>query len=952
MSRITPPVPNTTLTPAYSSVSSASGFQSGDLVYFRDSNFGPIPNNAVSSANFPITANVSRNQTAFNATVNWAEYDPNNQTGSTNSRAPSVALLTNGNIVVVFAEHPLSGGGTACFKIIDQNGVIVVDRTSLGFTSSGVIGVCALTGGGFAIAVSNFAASSAIWHGVYSNTGAVVTAMAVDTSFGTSRETLEIRALSGGGYVIATFVGGGTYGFRTYSNVGVAGSYNTNSGWNNLSQIVITTFSDNTFAALYPSGSSNLQVTRFNNTGAVVGTTSVTSDWNPSTGFDFITLSTGAGVILNIDADSGSNWQWARTYTQSSGSISGRTRIAGNQGFQQTVNGFALSAGGFVATNAIPSSGNMQLIRYNASFGSIGAVSLDGFPAYFPGVVSGYGQRTTIIEGSAFLTLVDNSYATTSHTFHAMPYIQIDKANLTIAGIRRRFQSPQVVGNLPAAVSGYARSASTPNAASFFASTSQTLTRNIPASTGTTFALTPFTAITDVNVVSHCLTVMTNGQFVIAYRSGTTGSSSGNVFFSVFNADGTLFTTVSVVSNAARNLIRCTCLGNGKLVVSWVPAADNSVNFSVFAAGTYTLLTTGTTLGSISPAISGSPSSWSGSAGHDIAPFGNDSFVLGYANSNGGVTAAVFNDSAAFIVSSSGNNWGGVQCVRIASDAAGDVAIKFFSSSQGQYFLESFARNTTTNSIYNYTVVTLNGNTSNFGEGMAMAPCGSVLSIVNTGGTRQIVKSVTSNTTNNQSLASTSFNAASACAGQFGEFIFISIDSGGAGGGSFFRYATNGSNGPYSTSVAQSVIDGLNFTVTNPNTNNNVGSQAQVINLYDNIYAFSYINGGGSSTGGQVVVGFICSASTSYSTAIVAGVTSSNAALVPSPANGYYLAGVSASECAAGGTGVLQVNGAATLNSQYPAGTPSQAFDFNTPALDVGVRGTIAGRNMIISGGK
>lgn len=120
-----------------------------------------------------------------------------------------------------------------------------------------------------------------------------------------------------------------------------------------------------------------------------------------------------------------------------------------------------------------------------------------------------------------------------------------------------------------------------------------------------------------------------------------------------------------------------------------------------------------------------------------------------------------------------------------------------------------------------------------------------------------------------------------------------------------------------------------------------------MVNIYDNIYAFSYI-----TTAGTIFLGFLNTVAATYSTNITAGVTPSNTALVPSPANGYYLAGVSASECAAGGTGVLQVNGAATLNSQYPAGTPSQAFDFNTPALDVGVRGTIAGRNMIISGGK
>ena len=117
--------------------------------------------------------------------------------------------------------------------------------------------------------------------------------------------------------------------------------------------------------------------------------------------------------------------------------------------------------------------------------------------------------------------------------------------------------------------------------------------------------------------------------------------------------------------------------------------------------------------------------------------------------------------------------------------------------------------------------------------------------------------------------------------------------------------------------------------------------------LFDRLYAFAYI-----SSDNSLLLGAFSTANVTYSSSIVSGVTASTGALLPSPVNGYYLAGVSASECAAGGTGVLQINGAATLNSQYPAGTTSQSFDFNTPALDVGVRGTIAGRNMIISGGK
>ena len=940
MSRITPPVPNTTLTPAYSSVSSTAGFQSGDLVYFRDSNFGTIPNNAVTSANFPITANVNQNQIAFNTTVGWANLNLTSRTGSTSCRAPSAALLTNGNIVVVFSENT-GGAGAACFRIIDQNGATVVDRTTLGPNSVGLIGVCALTGGGFVVALRN-SGSGNFQYGVFSNAGVVVTALATDSNFGTSVSSMEIRALSGGGFVLAAYQGGTTFGFRTYSSVGVGGTYTSVSGWNTTSQIVITTFSDNTFAALYPSSNTALVVTRFNTTGGVVATYSGPTDWQSNSGYDFITLSTGIAVILSVDVDSGSNRLYGRTYDQSTGAISGRNLLAGSQQFQQTVNAFALSSGGFVATNGVPGAGQLELRRYNAAFGVLNAADISGLPAYCPSTQTGHGQRTTILEGATFLTMIDNGYVTTSYSYSSMPYVQIDKANLTNSGIRRRFPASQVITNISAPVSGYARSASTPNAASFLSSTTQTLSTTVARSSGTTFALAPFVAISDTTITSHCLTDMTNGQFVISHRS-----SSGSVRFTVFNPDGTQFGSFLVVASGANNLTRCTCLGNGKLVVSWVPNSNDRANFSVFAAGTYALLATGTTAGSLS-SLQG-PDSWNSSGGHDIGPFGNDSFVLGFANAAGGATVAVFNDSAVFQSNDNTSAYSGIQNVRIASDATGAVAIKFFSSSAGQGYVAYFTRNTTTNSIFIFAANTVNNYTgNNWGEGAAAAPCGTIFGFASNTSSRFIGRS-TPNSNFTINFSSHSFNGAGVCIGQNGDFVIIRIDA--SSTAQWARYSVLGALGPYGTSVGQNSFDTDNITITGQNTNSGVGSQAQIVNLYNDIYAFSYINGGNSS-GGQVVVGFISTAAATYSTTITAGVTPSATALVPSPANGYYLAGVSASECAAGGTGVLQVNGAATLNSQYPAGTTSQAFDFNTPALDVGIRGTIAGRNLILSGGK
>lgn len=935
MSRITPPVPNTTLTPAYSSVSSTAGFQSGDLVYFRDSSFGPIPNNAVASANFPINATVNQNQMAFNTTVNYANYNPNAQTGSTNNRAPSAALLTNGNIVVVYGEHGPSVG-LGCFKIINQDGGIVVDRTSLGVNVQGMgcIGVAALIGGGFAVAFKQNGGN--IFQGVYSNAGTVVTAVSADSNFQTNFDSFDIKPLSGGGYAIGLHVGSGTYGYRTYSSAGVGNTFVTASGWSAGSTVVLTTFSDNSYAALYPSASDTLRVTRFSDTGAIVANyTAATNDWYNQSGFDFITLSTGIAVILYVENQTGVYIGYGKTYNQSTGAISGATSVTDS--FAQHINAKALSGGGFVMTAPVAGSGVMRLIQRNASLSQTAAVDLVGLPAYCPTTQAGRNQNTTIIEGATFLTIVDNSYTTTSYSYHSLPYIQITKTDITASGIRKRFLSTATVSQLPAAVSGYARSNSTPNSAAFLASTTQTLTRTINASVNADFALTPFLAINE-SIRTQSMTDMNNGQFVIAY-----GTQSGAVRFTVFNPNGSVVSTTTVNASGASALVRCTCLGNGKLVVSWVPSANNSISFAVYSS-TYDLLATATQTNIGGNPISG-PGSQDSAPGHDIAPFGNDFFVLATFDGSSNIWASLFNDSAVYQTTATQSITGGAQNIRVASDASGDVAIKAYYSGAGQGYISWFARNTTNNSLYAYSTSSMaNFNINNFGEGMVMSPYGSVYSFMNSSGTRFISRNLPNGSYATSGVGSVSYNSSCFCLGQNGEIISLQIDGSGV---LWRRYGVPAAGGPYGGSVGQSPYSTSNITITGYNTVSNIGSQPQMVNVYDNVYAFSYI-----TTAGTVFVGFLNTVASTYSTTITAGVTPSSTALVPSPANGYYLAGVSASECAAGGTGVLQVNGAATLNSQYPAGTTSQAFDFNTPALDVGVRGTIAGRNMIISGGK
>tara|TARA_R110001606_G_scaffold233157_1_gene380631 strand:- start:1345 stop:4203 length:2859 start_codon:yes stop_codon:yes gene_type:complete len=83
----------------------------------------------------------------------------------------------------------------------------------------------------------------------------------------------------------------------------------------------------------------------------------------------------------------------------------------------------------------------------------------------------------------------------------------------------------------------------------------------------------------------------------------------------------------------------------------------------------------------------------------------------------------------------------------------------------------------------------------------------------------------------------------------------------------------------------------------------------------------------------------------SFGLTTTAGVTSSQG-IILNPVTSAFI-GVSATECAAGGTGVVQAKGAAILSSAYSASTPQENFDFREPTTK-GVSGLINGRNVTL----
>jgi hypothetical protein len=130
-------------------------------------------------------------------------------------------------------------------------------------------------------------------------------------------------------------------------------------------------------------------------------------------------------------------------------------------------------------------------------------------------------------------------------------------------------------------------------------------------------------------------------------------------------------------------------------------------------------------------------------------------------------------------------------------------------------------------------------------------------------------------------------------------------------------------------------LSGITISATN-------GMQACITSSYGYNAVIAWINSGNIGTF-AIVNAYPFNATQS----ITAGVTGSapTTPLNISSSSGYYLAGVAVTDCPPGGTGQIQTNGVANLNSQYSTATAFQGFDFQNP-VTVGVKGTAAGRTV------
>lgn len=945
--------PNNPLTPVSAVVNSTAGFQAGDLVYNFGGDIGPVPGNYVSSATFPVTANLP----AYTQNVSFGpEVAPIVTTGFAHRNSSNIAKLTNGNLVVCYVNiNPISSQPNyPAFKIVDENGTVVVAETVIGTSTyvaadAGSISVCALTGGGFAIAwYESGTTSTYVSYAIYSNTGSVVKSPATDTGGGTTQSDTWVQTFArpDGSWILAYGTSAPSLYYKVFSATGTQVYAWTNAG-GNVARNYCFSFvvrSDNSFVIFWLDGSSNVQyqVRSSTNTITTATTTIASSSTNYAQAWGGATLL--AGDICVVTYASGSTIKYATI--SAAGVASAGTAYSSisppvSSGFYYA-KPFTLADGNYLLIyftyGSIQNSQYAKMINYAVFNTSHTMVTASTQVLYsvcmremcFPG----FAQTTNYIHmcyspfpSTASLTGGSPGNATQINwlKFNPTTYQPVTTYGVT--------STVATSSALP--VSGYARSGSTPTKASFFSSTTGSSSATVTQTTGASTFLVGQTSLnTSTSVNGLDTATLGDGTALVLYND------NGTIKLTRISSAGVVIATSSLATNAFSGGInpggvKIAVLSGGNIACSYFgqPSGTNTLT-TIILSSAYAVVTT---------IVINSNVNWPGTnnAGFDIAALTNNRFVLTYFHTNG-VYYRVYSSTGTVVVSDTSiNSDAGVYALTCAGMQNG-FYLAYYHSASGSLRYYIFME-TSTNS-FNTNGVSQVGTTSRtlYDMRAITSPNGTVNLVYANGNSTQLSVQLAWSTMNSGGVTteiwtgnSPDVNAGTGCTQAitpYGDSITFTWASSSSITG-YYQTASQGISGA-SYGFA---ITGLSLQSSNTNAifgacglvGHNVLFLARdasgvltycVINPTTYVYPFSYTS----------------------------GVTPSNTVPI-SPSAGFSLVGVSSTAAPANGQGTVVINGPAQLNSNYSASTAGQSFNFQNP-VTFGVAGTVSGRNVNLIG--
>jgi hypothetical protein len=942
----------TPLTAATVPITTTSGFQANDLVYFKNGNFGPVPDNATASATFPVNTAVSNYNSANSGStgsgltkvldsINTGTYalDVSQSTGIANARLRFADTLANGNIIVVFEDKLDFSAGRCLACVYSEEGVQLYGPVSLGFTyEHNMVGVRALPNGNAVVYWSDSSSGKWTWTTVSNTLSVVLAAQVLDSAtLGNSNRNcfIDAAARSDSSVVfgwtnttdtnIYQKVVNSTTGANVYAstNVGVAIAkyYNISIAVRGDNSWVIAFISTTAYVNVRHWSSTNTSLYNFNTLNNAVPT----YNWG-----GIVTLSDGTNLLTYAN----SNLARFRTYN-GAGSMGAMTSYTAT-GVSAIVGSFATpTTGGYMLTvytnnSSVDYTNQALTYLYNNANVNTGSLTYNRVSGQILGTEGGF----TGIKGNTYFHILSNNvYGGVGFDFNTGPRT-LSWSRLSLADVTNVPWASVTasLGNTAAqGVFGYARSGSTPTAAAFYPSSTGSVPYTQVASTSQATLVKAQTIIESSVVSAMDSCTLSNGNVVFIYKLTT-----HIVKCAVYTNAGVLVTNFVVDSTTVNSadharLVSICALGNGNFVVSWFnTGATFQVSWRIYNGTTYGTIASGVnTIANQSPANN----RWS-----QVCSYSNDRWFLAYVSTGTYATYELRSSTGTLLTSDQINTFGGANCVSI--QAGGSLLSILLYTAPNWYTVSR--PETNTNSFGNYSwddappAYSSNeffGNkskTGSFGSHVFLTPNGANNVSIN-----EWQRNYGAQLNQGGLLSIPSTSSANVGVTSNGDIVVTALQS-----SDIIRLVVVNNSISNTSGYTQTDINGFSFyasgsnALTCMNLTNTFGNQMVIGWLNTSQFPTFTIFAVKGQTGNVL---------------LTAGVTVSNAELTLSPTNGYYLTGVSTASASANGTANVQINGSISLNSSYSASTAYSAFDFSNPTL-YGVRGTIVGRNITMQG--
>jgi hypothetical protein len=949
MSRNAPQLPNTNTTGNAVVVPTTTGFNAGDLVYYKGTT-----GDYVSPANLPVPSSIS-----FPYTPNSSVFAASGGTSISSvfdtatgfyggSRYKFAAVLTNGNIVQSWKNR---SNNQAYFQVVDASGAIVVSPTSasstyIASTQHNNVGVVALTGGGFVVYWVNASGGTANkpCYAVYSNTGSVVTSAVNDTSFSqTTAPSSAINgvALSGGGFALALGDSSdvSTY-FRGFSATGVGAYAWTASITPNsfsLNAPALAARSDGSFV-IFNLGSAAYNYVVVNSAGAIIisSTFAVTAGKNNP---DATVLSDGMTIVFAYTNNASGNLTPCFRTLSAVNVLSAENTVPNSNmnvfgSYAPNFNSvFGLSTGNFIFMFC-DCMQQMQYVVYNSAGVVQSGTNLAGaLPITIRGPYVFSGTKPTMIEVGANITFYWQGSPSGKSSWYMYK-----------ASINKTTFQPVLSLSTAQQVTSY----SVPTGAPILGSATATSLQYYAGATGSSVLSTAMGYLRTPTVIatSGCCTMtstnLTDGRIAIAYLVFSTATlyvaiySQTGVFQQTITV-GPAYVLAAIDTSGTRGLIKMTGLLNGGFAIAYFTAAATislstySSAGSLVTAGTATTvaenISTGRTIG--------------------LSTLSDGNLVFTFRNTSSAVRVAVFD------VTTLAQIWiatiGGVtQYVNVVANKSGGFA-HYGWNGTNYTFSSYYKQNSTTYTATGNTTVTTAVASGTTSQCLTYLP----------GSGYYFTDFISSNVSNIRAYDGGDPDII----GQYfdGPSVSGAINNsalGTTGNGSLVFFVAGSLYG-FSSGLSASATTLPVFTYPSTNKFTLTGYTSVTDNCtsiaagYGDYAVVAWLNSSNYPTFAfmeampNVAIASYTSGVTVSEFVDVVPYTSASA----SDVTNTVLSGVAMTTATAGGTGLVQTNGLAQLNSNYPSGTV-QNFDFQSPngTAVSGVKGSISGRNVLLQG--